>query len=80
MNLAMQPYRNLDGHSGIEAFALADDEIIVRFRTGEHRIYGYNRASVGEARLQRMRQLAQQGAGLNRYINSDIGERYAWKR
>ncbi len=80
MNAAMQPYRNLDGHSGVEAFAVADDEIVVRFRTGEQRTYGYNRASVGEARLQRMKELAMRGVGLNRYIHSDIGERYAWKR
>ncbi|MDO5610608.1 MAG: hypothetical protein Q4G62_07570 [Pseudomonadota bacterium] len=75
----MQAYRNLGGHSGIECFALADEEIIVRFRRGAHREYGYNRQSLGDVRLAEMKRLALQGRGLNSYILEHARERYAWR-
>ena len=76
----MQPYRNLRRHSGVESFSIDEQQIVVRFRSGTHREYGYSLQSVGEHRLSEMKRLARQGHGLNSYINREAEERYAWRR
>lgn len=63
----MQRYRNLSGKSGIAAYAIASDALIVRFVNGS--VYRYTRASAGARHLSTMIELAQSGRGLATYIS-----------
>jgi hypothetical protein len=70
----MQPYRNLAGNSGVEAFEILRDGILVRFVSGGTYLYDYRvtgRQHVGE-----MQRLARAGRGLSTYI-SKFGAAYA---
>jgi len=73
----MQRYRNLSGNSGVVAFALAHDAILVEFEDGG--IYLYNRESAGRERVERMKRLALEGRGLSTYIARHVRDGYAAK-
>ena len=66
-------YANLNGDSGIAAYELTDDGIIVEFihptRAG-HRYYKYSYASAGYAATELMKGMAQRGHGLNSFIST----------
>jgi hypothetical protein len=72
-----QPYRRLNGESGVEAFALTRDGIYVRFHDG---VYLYTYACPGRADVERMKALALSGRGLSTYISRHVKTRYAEKR
>ncbi len=63
----MQNYLNLSGNSGVSAYAIHEDAIVVRFIDGD--TYRYTRASVGAQHLAEMKELARKGAGLSAYIS-----------
>lgn len=63
----MQSYRNLSGNSGVAAYAVASDALVIRFTNG--RVYRYTRASAGARHLTAMIKLAQAGRGLATYIS-----------
>jgi hypothetical protein len=71
--------RNLSGDSGVEAYALGEGCIAVRFRTGV--IYWYTEASVGPDHVAEMTRLACNGKGLSTYISThpDVSAGYARK-
>lgn len=71
----MNYYKNQNGGSGILAYNIGPDFIQVQFRTG--RIYLYTYASAGSGNVERMKQLASQGSGLNSFINHYVKYRYA---
>ncbi|MGA3249990.1 MAG: hypothetical protein ABSD12_17825 [Paraburkholderia sp.] len=75
----MERYRNLSGDSGVEAYALANGCIAVRFRTGV--TYWYTDASAGADHVAEMSRLAQHGLGLSTYISthSEVSAGYARK-
>jgi len=73
----MQRYGNRDGHSGVVAYALADDAIAVRFRSGE--IYVYTADSAGAEAVATMQRLATAGRGLSTYISQSVRDAYAGK-
>jgi hypothetical protein len=75
----MEPYRNLSGDSGVEAYVIGDDCIAVRFRTGV--IYWYTEASVGSEHVAEMTRLARCGKGLSTYISThpEVSAGYARK-
>lgn len=73
----MQRYGNRDGHSGVVAYALADDAIAVRFRSGE--IYVYTANSAGAEAVATMQRLATAGRGLSTYISQTVRDGYAGK-
>ncbi|MBV6841273.1 hypothetical protein [Xanthomonas euvesicatoria] len=73
----MQRYGNRDGHSGVVAYALADDAIAVRFRSGE--IYVYTADSAGAEAVATMQRLATAGRGLSTYISQTVRDGYAGK-
>jgi len=75
--LPMQPYRNLSGDSGVVAFALADDAVVLQFAQGD--LYEYTAASAGPAALARMRALALGGRGLSTYVSQHVRDGYARK-
>ena len=70
----MQPYRNLDGHSGVVAYELGEDWIDVRFVNGQS--YRYSRASAGAEHVRNMQALAQGGEGLATYISKFVHDDY----
>ncbi|CCF69590.1 hypothetical protein MOU_04604 [Xanthomonas citri pv. malvacearum str. GSPB1386] len=73
----MQRYANRNGHSGVVAYALADDAIAVRFRSGE--TYVYTADSAGAEAVATMQRLATAGRGLSTYISQTVRDAYAGK-
>lgn len=65
----MEPYRDWDQDSGVQAFEIGEGQIDVQFKTGS--IYRYTTSSVGSANLERMMALARAGEGLNSFINTN---------
>ena len=70
----MQPYRNLAGNSGVEAFDILRDGIKVRFVSGGTYLYDYR--VPGRTRVEEMKRLARAGRGLSTYI-AKLGPEYA---
>lgn len=68
-------YGNRSGRSGVAGYAMMGNGIAVRFADGA--IYLYDRDCPGPAHVQRMKQLAREGAGLSTYISRRVGHRYA---
>lgn len=62
----MQVYGNLGGNSGVVAFSIGSDYILVQFKTGSPYCYSYR--SAGVEKVEEMKRLAIQGHGLNSYI------------
>ena len=75
----MTPYRNLNGSSNVIAYEVTKDSIQVAFKSGRHRNYLYNSVRPGSTMVEKMKQLAAQGHGLNSYISSIVKDRYAKK-
>lgn len=63
----MIKYKNLNRDSGVFAFEIGIDYIIVHFTTGKN--YMYSHRSAGIDKVNRMFTLANAGRGLNSYIN-----------
>lgn len=61
-----QQYADPDGDSSVDAYQNGPDYIRVRFSDGSEYLYTYN--SAGADDVERMKQLAQSGDGLNSYI------------
>lgn len=62
----MERYKNLGGHSSVQAFELGQDSITVEFNDGA--TYLYDGASTGTTHIDQMKRLACAGYGLNSYI------------
>jgi len=62
-------YPDPDGDSGIDAFDIGDDYIVVYFKKGRHSVYRYTYGSAGQAAIEQMKTLANHGNGLNSYIS-----------
>lgn len=73
----MERYKNLSGNSGVVAYAIVDDGILVQFEDGA--IYLYTDQSAGRSRIQEMQALAAAGRGLSSYISRHVREAYAAK-
>jgi len=61
----MDTYIDLAGSSGIRSYKIGLDYIIVKFKTGS--IYLYDYASTGILHVEKMKSLAMNGDGLNKY-------------
>jgi len=70
-------YKNLGGDSGITAYQSGEDYLWVVFADGAR--YLYTDASAGPERIKRMKLLAEQGEGLNTFINKYVRKNYAKK-
>ena len=75
----MVPYANRSGESGVEAYENGPDCITVRFRNGTHRHYLYDHNCPGPRDVAKMKELAAAGLGLNGYIKTSVGTRFARK-
>jgi hypothetical protein len=73
----LQSYANLSGESGVRAFKVGSSFIRVRFTDGS--AYLYTDAVTGQGSVERMKEFAIAGRGLNSYITRVIGKRYASK-
>lgn len=62
----MQRYENRGGNSNVIAFTIGIDFIDVQFGGG--RIYRYSYRSAGADKVEKMKELANQGVGLNSYV------------
>ena len=72
--LDLTPYRNRDGNSGVSAYQLLDDGIIVRFAGDGTYRYGPERP--GRYHVGQMKSLAMAGRGLAKYINRYVRDKY----
>lgn len=63
----MTEYVAISGRSGIAGYDLFEDAITVYFKDGNQ--YTYSELSAGKFEVDQMKQLAQQGSGLNAFIN-----------
>lgn len=69
----MERYQNRNGDSNVYAYQLGSDFIIVQFAPSKYSnisFYKWTDQRAGAAVVERMKQLAQHGSGLNSYINS----------
>jgi hypothetical protein len=73
----MERYRNLGGDSNVVAYENGPDFIRVQF--GDGSIYLYTYASAGSHNIERMKQLASSGQGLNSFIMNNVRKAYARK-
>jgi hypothetical protein len=73
----MERYRNLGGDSGVSAYEIGADYIKVEFTSGS--LYLYNYGSAGIQHIERMKELAIAGEGLNSFINRYVRKAYALK-
>ncbi|HEY8271526.1 MAG TPA: hypothetical protein VIG33_11615 [Pseudobdellovibrionaceae bacterium] len=70
-------YKNLSGVSGILRFKINRDSIEVEFHDGA--VYLYDEAITGRVHVERMKELARAGKGLNSYISRAVRKNYARK-
>lgn len=70
----MQPYANLDGESGVWAFELEPDAIIVRFNGGK--TYRYSGFRPGRQHVAELKRRAVAGRGLATYISQHVRRNY----
>jgi hypothetical protein len=73
----MERYLNINGDSGVVAYEIGDDFIRVQFSDGS--MYLYTVVSAGYGNIERMKQLARAGDGLNAFINTHVPKAYARK-
>lgn len=73
----MTRYANLSGNSGVTAYEIRPEEIVVEFRGGER--YSYDYVSTGEWAVEQMKRLAAAGQGLATFISRTVRDSYADK-
>ena len=70
----MEIDKNRSGDSGVRAFEIGEDFIVVEFL--DLAVYRYTRASAGAANIEQMKRLAESGKGLATFINRHVRKRY----
>lgn len=73
----MEKYMNLSGKSGVVAYEIGSDFIRVQFKDGSVYLYIYE--NPGKFDVEKMKELARQGSGLNSYINKQVKNNYQKK-
>jgi curli biogenesis system outer membrane secretion channel CsgG len=73
-----QAYADPDGDSSVAAYEIGDDYVRVRFSDGS--VYLYTYASAGASHVERMKELARSGDGLNSYIMNNVKYDYESKQ
>lgn len=67
MGIIMEIYKDINGDSNVTHYEIGETYIGVKFR-GTFKTYVYSYASAGTQKIERMKQLARAGDGLNSYI------------
>ena len=73
----MEPYKNLNGDSGVVRYELNKGAITVQFSNGW--LYEYTNASAGSDAIATMQRLAAAGRGLSGFISTTVHNRYSRK-
>jgi hypothetical protein len=73
----MIPYKNLSHKSGVAAYQIRKDAILIRFISDGTYLYNYERP--GKKHVEKMKKLAEAGEGLSTYISQHVRENYAEK-
>lgn len=73
----MTQYKNFGGNSGVKSFRMGRDNIVIQFRAKVRYLYTY--LSAGAANVEKMKDLAIQGEGLNTFVNRVVKKSYARK-
>ncbi len=72
----MERYKNSGGDSGVSSYEIGSDHIIVIFK-GNQKPYRYSYGGrAGQTHVENMKNLAQNGTGLNAYINKHVRDLY----
>lgn len=73
----MEYYRNRNGRSGVRAYEIGNNFIIVQF--SDSSAYEYTYSVTGPINVENMKQLAINGQGLNSFINRYVKYNYSRK-
>jgi hypothetical protein len=73
----MTPYGNASETSGVAAYEIQREAIVVEFRHGGKYLYDYD--TTGREHVEEMKVLALEGRGLATYINKHVRMRFAAK-
>ena len=73
----MTKYKNLNGNSGVKAYEINSESIVVQFN--DLSVYEYSVESVGKYNFDKMKELAEKGRGLNSFINRQVKKLYSQK-
>ena len=73
----MEKYKNLSGDSGVSAYEIGEDSLIVEFTNGS--VYVYDYGSAGRSNIEEMKILARTGRGLSTFISQQVKNKYAKK-
>jgi hypothetical protein len=73
----MERYKNLAGDSGVIAYQLFSEGIVVQFQDGWK--YEYTKPSAGAAAIATMHRLATSGKGLSSFISVNVRKAYSRK-
>lgn len=76
----MERYKNLGGDSNIVGFEIGPDSVTVKFKpTGRFSTYIFTYQSAGMNNVEKMKNLAIAGSGLNSFIMLNVKEKYSSK-
>lgn len=70
----MEKYANRSGQSGVSAYEIGLNYILVKFSSGD--VYQYSYRKAGQYHVENMKRLAVKGSGLNSYINTNVKFKY----
>lgn len=56
--------------TGIDEYEIGEDFIKLKWRNGNYNTFNYE--SIGEEHIEKMKELAQEGNGLNKYYNNEV--------
>lgn len=70
-------YKNISKNSGVSAYEIGIDYIIVQFI--DNRKYRYTYQSAGKDNIEEMKKRAEVGKGLSTFISTTIREKFASK-
>lgn len=73
----MEIYKNSGGNSGVNAYEILENSMVVEFSNGA--IYLYTVESAGRSNIERMKALARSGKGLNSFIITRVKGNYLKK-
>ncbi|WP_438023459.1 hypothetical protein [Sorangium sp. So ce233] len=67
-------YRNLGGNSGVDTYKIEEESIEITFNSGGTYLYTYQ--APGGYHVERMKDLARSGRGLNAFISIYVKDNY----
>ena len=75
----MKPYKNIRGKSIVKAYEIKEESITLKLKKDPPNNYLYSYLKPGKKHVERMKELAKKGSGLNSYIIKKINRNYETK-